>query len=227
MAYDDFSERLGRVREAIAGAQARAGVSASVTIVAVTKTHGPEAVRAAVEGGIPDVGENRVQEAVAKRDQVGLSGIRWHLIGSLQSNKVRHCVGRFALIHSVDRVSLVAELGRRVPLDSPQPLLVEVNIAGESQKGGVSPDRLGDLLESLDAHPQLRVDGLMTMAPLAASEVVQRRCFSALRELRDRYATFERPLKELSMGMSGDFPAAVAEGATLIRIGTLLFGERV
>ena len=217
---------LARVREAVATHQAVGGWTHPVRIVAVTKTHGPEAVRAAVAAGLTDIGENRVQEAMEKQD--ALAGVRvdWHLIGTLQRNKARHAVGRFALIHSVDRLDLAAELDRRVAEGSRQAVLVQVNCSDEPQKGGVEPGGVPALLDALGGFARLEVRGLMTMSALTDDVAEQRRAFRRLRELRDAGERSGHRLPELSMGMSGDFPVAVEEGATMIRIGTLLFGER-
>jgi PLP dependent protein len=217
---------LARVREAVATHQAIGGWTHPVRIVAVTKTHGPEAVRAAVAAGLRDVGENRVQEAMEKQD--ALAGVRvdWHLIGTLQRNKARHAVGRFAVIHSLDRLDLAAELDRRAAEGSRQTVLVQVNCSDEPQKGGVAPGGVPALLEALGGFARLQVRGLMTMSALTDDVAEQRRAFRLLRELRDAGERSGHRLPELSMGMSGDFAVAVEEGATMIRIGTLLFGER-
>ena len=217
---------LARVREAVANHQAIGGWTHPVRIVAVTKTHGPEAVRAAVAAGLRDIGENRVQEAMEKQD--ALAGVRvdWHLIGTLQRNKARHAVGRFALIHSVDRLDLASELDRRVAEGSRQAVLVQVNCSDEPQKGGVEPAGMAALLDALGGFARLEVRGLMTMSALTDDGAEQRRAFRRLRELRDAGERSGHRLPELSMGMSGDFRVAVEEGATMIRLGTLLFGER-
>jgi pyridoxal phosphate enzyme (YggS family) len=217
---------LARVREAVATHQAIGGWTHPVRIVAVTKTHGPEAVRAALAAGLTDIGENRVQEAMEKQD--GLADVRvdWHLIGTLQRNKARHAVGRFALIHSVDRLDLAVELDRRAAEGTRQAVLIQVNCSGEPQKGGVEPGGVPALLDALGGLPHLEVRGLMTMSALTDDVAEQRRAFRHLRELRDAGERSGHRLPELSMGMSGDFPVAVEEGATMIRIGTLLFGER-
>jgi PLP dependent protein len=217
---------LTRVREAVAAHQAIGGWTHPVRIVAVTKTHGPEAVRAAVAVGLRDIGENRVQEAMEKQN--ALAGVRvdWHLIGTLQRNKARHAVGRFTLIHSVDRLDLAAELDRRAAEGSRQAVLVQVNCSDEPQKGGAEPDGLPALLEALGGLARLEVRGLMTMSALTDDVAEQRRAFRRLRELRDAGERSGHRLPELSMGMSGDFVVAVEEGATMIRLGTLLFGER-
>lgn len=226
MDFPALPDRLARVRDVVAACQLRAGHHHAVCIVAVTKTHGAEAVRAAWEVGLRDVGENRVQEALPKQDATRDLAVAWHLIGGLQRNKARHAAGRFALIHSVDRNELAVELQRRTPEGTRQPILVQVNCSAESQKGGVEPDALPGLLDALRLLDRLDVRGLMTMAAYDATAADQRRTFAMLRRLRDAAVTEGHPLPELSMGMSDDYPAAVEEGATLIRLGTALFGAR-
>jgi hypothetical protein len=179
-----------------------------------------------VEAGLTDVGENRVQEALAKQDALRDVAVRWHLIGPLQRNKVRAVVGRFALLQAVDRPELVEELARRIGAGPVQPVLVEVNCSGEGQKAGVDPAALPGLLDLLRQHPVLDVQGLMTLAELTDDASRQRRAFRMLRDLRDRMIAAGHALPELSMGMSADFAVAVEEGATMVRLGTLLFGER-
>jgi pyridoxal phosphate enzyme (YggS family) len=217
---------LARVREAVATHQAVGGWTHPVRIVAVTKTHGPEAVRAAVAAGLTDIGENRVQEAMEKQDALAGLRVDWHLIGTLQRNKARHAAGRFALIHSVDRLDLAAELDRRTAEGARQAVLVQVNCSDEPQKGGVEPGGVPALLQALASFTRLEVRGLMTMSALTDDVAEQRRAFRRLRELRDTGERSGHRLPELSMGMSGDFTVAVEEGATMIRLGTLLFGER-
>lgn len=226
MDFPGLRSSLHTVQDRIRHHQGIGGWTHLVRIVAVTKTHGPEAVRAAVAAGLLDIGENRVQEALAKQDQLTDLPVRWHLIGTLQRNKVRHAVGRFTLIHSVDRSELAEELARRVAPGSRQPVLVEVNCSGESQKGGVEPAGLPALLDRISGLPSLELQGLMTMAALSADVAAQRAAFGRLRAERDRMTAAGYPLPELSMGMSGDYPIAVEEGATMVRLGTLLFGER-
>ena len=226
MDFSDLPGRLARVREAVARHQAVAGWSHPVRIIAVTKGHGPEAVRAAHAAGLTEVGENRVQEALQKQEQLPDVPAHWHLIGTLQRNKARHVVGRFRLIHSVDRSDLAAELHRRSTPDSRQRILVQVNCSGEPQKGGVEPEGLPGLLDALRAFDRLEATGLMTMSALTDDTAEQRRAFRRLRELRDLAQREGHRLPELSMGMSGDYPVAVEEGATMIRLGTVLFGER-
>ncbi len=214
------------VREIIHRAQARGGWDHPVGIVAVTKTHGPEAVRAAWRAGLRMVGENRVQEALEKQEATSDVPLEWHLIGSLQRNKVRKVIGRFAMIESIDRKSLIEALSARGAGDRPQPVLVEVNCAGEVNKAGCLPVDVGALVRDIDAVPSLQLRGLMTMAPFTTDREVQRATFRRLRLLRDDLAAAGHDLPELSMGMSGDYAVAVEEGATLVRLGTVLFGER-
>jgi pyridoxal phosphate enzyme (YggS family) len=217
---------LASVHETVARHQAVGGWSHPVRIVAVTKTHGPEAVRAALAAGLTDVGENRVQEALQKQEALAGVDVAWHLIGTLQRNKARHAAGRFAVIHSIDRADLAVELNRRQPEVRRQMVLVQVNCSDEPQKGGVEPDSLFSLLDALAELPRLDVAGLMTMSALTEDAGEQRRAFRRLRELRDAAERIGHRLPELSMGMSGDYPVAVEEGATMIRLGTILFGER-
>jgi pyridoxal phosphate enzyme (YggS family) len=227
MTFAGLADRVARVREVIRERQAACGWTHPVTIVAVTKTHGPEAILAAVAAGLTDIGENRVQEAVAKQDVLERVPVTWHLIGTLQRNKARHAVGRFALIHSVDRLELAGELQRRIPTGSRQPILVQVNCSREPQKGGAEPDALPEMLAAIAQLDRLDPRGLMTMAALTDDVREQRRAFGLLRELRDAAQREGYRLPELSMGMSGDYAVAVEEGATLVRLGTVLFGERV
>ena len=226
MAFQALPARLAHVRETIAERQRAAGWTHPVRIVAVTKGHGVEAVLAAAAAGLDAVGENRVQEALAKQEVAQDVAISWHLIGTLQRNKVRHAVGRFALIQSVDRADLARELSGRIPAGNRQSVLVQVNCSGEPQKGGVEPDALPELLEVLAGLGNLDLRGLMTMAALTEEEAVQRRAFALLRQLRDAGERAGHALPELSMGMSGDYGPAVEEGATIVRLGTVLFGER-
>jgi pyridoxal phosphate enzyme (YggS family) len=225
MDFPDLPGHLARVRETVARHQAVAGWTHPVRIVAVTKGHGPEAVSAACAAGLEDVGENRVQEALEKQERLRDLPVAWHLIGTLQRNKARHVAGRFALVHSVDRADLAAELDRRMQ-GSRQRILVQVNCSDEAQKGGVEPSALPELLDALRPFERLEVVGLMTMSALTDDSGEQRRAFRRLRELRDAGERAGHRLPELSMGMSGDFPVAVEEGATMIRLGTILFGER-
>lgn len=220
--------QLEAVRARIAQAAARSGRdAAAIDIVAVTKGHPLATVRDAAARGLLDVGENRVQEALEKQEAWPDAPVRWHLIGHLQSNKARKAVGRFALIHSLDSVRLADELEKAAAArDVVQDVLVQVNTAREPQKTGITPEEADALVAHAAALSHLRLQGLMAMAPLDADETVVRAAFRDLRELRDRLRTAGRPLPVLSMGMSNDFETAVEEGATLLRLGTVLFGER-
>jgi pyridoxal phosphate enzyme (YggS family) len=227
MEFPDLPLRLAQVQETIARQQQAGGWSHPVRVVAVTKGHGPEAVRAAIAAGLQDVGENRVQEALAKQEAVGEAPVAWHLIGTLQRNKAKQTVGRFVLIHSVDRLDLATELDRRsAAAGGRQQVLLQVNCSDEPQKGGVEPAGLPALLEEISALPGLEVVGLMTMSALTEDRAEQRRAFRRLRELREASERSGHRLPELSMGMSGDYAIAVEEGATMVRLGTILFGSR-
>jgi pyridoxal phosphate enzyme (YggS family) len=226
MDFSGLAGRLAQVRETIAECQGRAGWTHPVSIVAVTKTHGPDAVRASLAAGLTMVGENRVQEALGKQAVLTDCPVDWHLIGSLQRKKARQVVGRFALIHSVDRLELAQELDNRAAPGTRQAVLVQVNCSDEEQKGGVLPADLEMLLEAMVGLDRLDVRGLMTMAALTQDEGTQRQAFARLRGLRDESTAAGFDLQELSMGMSGDYPIAVEEGATMLRLGTVLLGER-
>jgi len=221
MAFEALPERLAQVRAELARLAPQ-----PVTIVAVTKGFGPDAIRAAMDAGLADIGENRVQEAVQKQDALKeLAGVRWHLIGHLQRNKARVVAGRFDLVHSLDSLELARELDRRST--TPQRVLLQVNVAGEAQKSGCAPEQAPTLARQVAELEHLRLEGLMTLAPLTDDEDVQRRTFRDLRVLRDRIKEEEGVwLPTLSMGMSGDYAPAVLEGATVIRLGTALFGPR-
>jgi pyridoxal phosphate enzyme (YggS family) len=226
MDFPGLPARLAAVRDAVARHQEVGGWGHRVRVVAVTKTHGPEAVRAAVAAGLRDIGENRVQEALQKQDVLLDVSVEWHLVGTLQRNKAKYAAGRFVLIHSVDRADLAAELDRRAAPGTRQRILVQVNCSAEPQKGGVAPASLPVLLDQLRILERIEVQGLMTMSALTEDRAEQRRAFRLLRELRDASERSGHRLPELSMGMSGDYPIAVEEGATMIRLGTILFGER-
>ena len=227
MSFAALPERLAQVRAEIARRQAAGGWTHDVTIVAVTKGFGPDAVTAARGAGLVDIGENRVQEAVQKQEKLGAGsqelGIRWHLIGHLQRNKAKVVPGRFELVHSVDSLELATELNKRA---IPVRVLLQVNVAREPQKSGCTPDEAPGLARQIAALGHLQLDGLMTMAPLTDDEDVQRRTFRSLRALRDTIKEEGVWLPTLSMGMSADYATAVAEGATVIRLGTVLFGPR-
>jgi len=226
MTFEALADNVARVRERVASIQAAEGLRHAVTIVAVTKGHPAAAVGAAWRAGLADVGENRVQEALAKVESVA-EPVRWHLIGHLQTNKAKFVPARFAMVQSLDSPRLAEALSRAAAQAGVVvPVLVQVNVAEEPQKAGCAASEAGALIERCERLPGLAVRGLMTMAPFTDDVAVQRRTFGALRALRDALATAARPLADLSMGMSGDYPAAVAEGATMLRLGTVLFGER-
>jgi pyridoxal phosphate enzyme (YggS family) len=226
---DDIAAGLARLRARIAAAEATAGRAAgAVRLVAVTKKMTVDDVRAALAAGQLDLGESYGQELRDKRLALGGDAIqpRWHFIGPLQANKVKYVAGHVALIHSVDSPELLDELERR---GAEQACLVQVNVAGEAQKRGVAPAALPALLDHFAGLSRVRCAGLMTVPPLAADPAAARLCFAALRALRDSEARRARShveLAELSMGMSQDLEAAVAEGATLVRVGTAIFGSR-
>ncbi len=223
-----FSEQLSEVRRRIADACARAGRDPSgVRILPVTKTFGPDAVREAAECGLDAFGENRVQEA---RQKIPLcpDHLVWHLIGHLQSNKVREAVALFEVIHSVDSARLLGLVDAAAEAAGRRPtVLLEVNVSGEGSKFGLSPDGVAAVLEGADRLMNVNVAGLMTIPPFNPEPEAVRPFFRALRELRDRLALAGgRPLPQLSMGMSHDFETAVEEGATTVRLGSILFGKR-
>jgi pyridoxal phosphate enzyme (YggS family) len=221
-----FRDRMARVADVIEARRRAGGWHHQVRIIAVTKTHGVEAVRMAVEAGLDDVGENRVQEALTKQDASQGVAVAWHLIGGLQRNKARHAAGRFALIHSIDRIEVAEELDRRASVEGRQPVLVQVNCSAEPQKGGVAPEELPTLLDALRRCERLDVRGLMTMAAFGAAESEVRASFALLRRLAETGRGAGHPLTELSMGKSDDFAVAVEEGATMVRLGAALFGPR-
>jgi len=227
MNFGALPERLAHVRAEIARRQAAAGRTHPVTIVAVTKGFGLDAVAAALDAGLADLGENRVQEALDKLDTPVGRRATWHLIGHLQSNKAKLVAGRFALVHSLDSVALAEELERRADLaGARQRVLVQVNVAGEAQKSGCAPADAPAVARRVAALPHLALEGLMTIAPFTDAADVQRRTFRGLRELRDALQEEGLWLPTLSMGMSADYGPAVEEGATVIRLGTVLFGPR-
>jgi len=225
MRFSDLPERLREVLDRINAAAQRGGHGQRVTIVAVTKTHGPEAVEAAFAAGLQDVGENRVQEALEKMDVVE-AAVRWHLIGHLQRNKAKH-VTQFDLVHSIDSGRL-ADAVNDVGRESARPIdvLVQVNVVGEATKGGYALETLRPESERLHTLHGLCVRGVMTMAPFDADESTLRRVFAGARQAREMLVSAGHGASELSMGMSNDFEIAVEEGATLVRLGTILFGAR-
>ena len=222
------AENLSRVREQIAEAAAKSGRSADdVELVTITKTHPAEKVREAIEAGQTLFGESRVQEARAKIPELP-SNIHWHFVGHLQKNKIRNALPLFEMIHSVDSLTLAQEVNRIADEEGLHGrVLFEVNVAGEGSKFGFAPDKLREQMEELLALPRLTILGLMTIPPMAEEAEASRKYFVQLRQLRDRLQTeFRVDLAQLSMGMTQDFPIAVEEGATLVRVGTAIFGQR-
>jgi len=221
-------DNLERVREQIVQAAAKAGRDVKgVELVAITKTHPAENVREAVEGGQTLFGESRVQEARAKISELS-SNIRWHFVGHLQKNKVRQALPLFEMIHSVDSLALAQDINRIAEEEGLYPrVLLEVNVAGEGSKIGFEPDDLREQMEALLALPRLSIEGLMCIPPLAVESEDSRKFFVQVRELRDSLEKeFRMKLPQLSMGMTQDFPIGIEEGATLVRVGTAIFGER-
>jgi hypothetical protein len=225
MAFPGLAGRVKEVQARIDAAVARGGHRQKVAMVAVTKTHGPDAVIAAYEAGLHDVGENKVQEALRKMGGVDVP-VRWHLIGHLQRNKVKS-LEQFVLLHSLDSSRLAdavcafgLERGRAVDA------LIEMNLSGEDSKGGFTHSELFPEAERLTRLSGIRVRGVMTMASFTATESQLRRTFSDARAAMDVLVQAGHPATELSMGMSNDYEIAVEEGATMVRIGTTLFGAR-
>ena len=225
---NSIAANLERVREQIASAAANVDRSAGdVELVAITKTHPAEKVREAIQAGQTLFGESRVQEARAKIPEL-LSNIRWHFVGHLQKNKVRQALPLFEMIHSVDSLALAQDINRIAQEEGLYPrVLLEVNVAGEGSKFGFAPNGLREQMETLLALPRLSIEGLMCIPPLAVESENSRNFFVQLRELRDSLEKeFNVKLPRLSMGMTQDFSIGIEEGATLVRVGTAIFGER-
>jgi pyridoxal phosphate enzyme (YggS family) len=228
LAVEPIAENLERVRTQIAEAATKSGRSLdNIELVAISKTHEAEKVRAAFDAGQQLFGESRVQEARAKIPLLP-SAARWHFVGRLQKNKIRHALPLFELFHSVDSLALARDMNRIAEEEGLHPrVLLEVNVAGEGSKIGFAPASLRAEMETLLQLPRLNIEGLMTIPPLAPEAQASRKFFVALRELRDEFAAqFQVNLPQLSMGMSDDFPVAIEEGATLVRVGTAIFGKR-
>ena len=231
MPFPELAERVASVRGRIAEAVQRGGHSNQVRLIAVTKSHPVEAVQAVAAAGILDVGENRVPEALRKQDELqelgdAPPGLRWHLIGHLQTNKAR-ALPRFVCFHGLDRAKLaeaavVVARDARVTLD----VLLQVNVSREESKGGFTLAELPAESERLRRSPELRVRGVMTLAPFDADESTLRQVFAGARAALAVVRGAGHDATELSMGMSGDFEVAVEEGATMVRLGTILFGTR-
>ena len=223
-----ITENLERVRLQIAQTAAKVGRAVDeIELVAISKTHDAVKVREAIEAEQRLFGESRVQEARVKIPELP-SNLRWHFVGHLQKNKIRHALPLFELIHSVDSLALAQDINRIAEEDGLHPrVLLEVNVAGEGSKFGFTPEKLREDLENLLALPRLSILGLMTIPPIADEAEASRKYFVELRELRDRLQTeFHVDLAQLSMGMTQDFAIGVEEGATLVRVGTAIFGKR-
>ena len=224
--------RLAQVRSRITSAAQRSGrTSDDVQLIAVSKTHPSQVLRDAIAAGVTDLGENRVQEADEKIGEVGRDAARWHLIGHLQSNKARRAVQLFDVIHSLDSEVLAQKLDRACQdLErSELPVLVQVDLGHEATKTGVDESELLSLIEAVNACDRLSLIGLMTLPPFFDDPELTRPFFVRLRDLRDRFANqgaFSKRRGELSMGMTNDFEVAIEEGATMVRVGTAIFGER-
>lgn len=226
----EIADRLAEVQRRIREAAQRAGRDpAEVRLVAVSKTKPIELIREAIAAGAKALGENYVQELLSKREAIG-DRVEWHFVGHLQTNKVRQIVPFCALVHGVDSLKLAAEIDRRAGMvGRTQAVLVEVNLAGEASKFGVGEEEAGLLAEAIAKLPHLRLDGLMTMPPYAEDPEESRPYFIRLRELREKLArtgALPAECRELSMGMTADYEIAIEEGATIVRVGTAIFGSR-
>lgn len=225
---NSIAENLERVRGQITQAATKVGrVPADVELVAISKTHGADKVREAIEAGQSLFGESRVQEARVKIPELP-SKIRWHFVGHLQKNKIRHALPLFEMVHSIDSLALAQDMNRIAEEEGLHPrVLLEVNVAGEGSKFGFKPEKLREEMESLLALARLSILGLMMIPPIAEEAEESRKYFARLRELRDHLQSeFHIDLAQLSMGMTQDYAVAVEEGATLVRVGTAIFGER-
>lgn len=225
---NSIAENVERVREQIAEAAKKSGRSADdIELVAISKTHDAARVREAIEADQTLFGESRVQEARMKIPELP-SNIRWHFVGHLQKNKIRYALPLFELIHSVDSLDLAQQIDRIAQEEGSHPrVLLEVNVAGEGSKFGFQPPKLRQEMERLLSLPRLSIEGVMCLPPIAEEAEASRKYFVQLRELRDSIEKeFSLKLPRLSMGMTQDFAIAVEEGATLVRVGTAIFGER-
>ena len=231
-ALQTISERLTNVRQRVAvAARLSNRAPEEITLIAISKTHPAEVIRAARDFGVTDFGENRIQEAEGKIMEVGRNAARWHLVGHLQANKARRAVALFDLIHSLDSAALAERLDRLCESEgrAELPVLIQIDLGGEETKTGIEPQNLTGLLETLQDCHRLRLRGLMTLPPYFENPDCARPYFKTLRELRNDLqgqGSFGENPGELSMGMSHDFEIAIEEGATMVRVGTAIFGER-
>ncbi|HTR77376.1 MAG TPA: YggS family pyridoxal phosphate-dependent enzyme [Gemmatimonadaceae bacterium] len=225
MPFPGLAERVREVRQRIDDAAVRGGHGQTVRIIAVTKTYGPDAVSAAVEAGVEDIGENRVHEALGKMDATSVA-VRWHLIGHLQRNKAK-AAARFDVVHSLDSMTLAAALNRVGQANGRRIIVfAQVNVAGERTKGGFTLVEMPAIADQLAGLEALEVRGVMTIAPMNADDAALRGVFQGAQAAACLFRTAGHPATELSMGMSNDFEVAVEEGATYVRLGTVLFGAR-
>ena len=208
----------------------RSRIPDGVKLIAVTKTHSPEEINEAIDNGITDIGENKVQEILDKYDKV--KPVRWHMIGHLQTNKVKYIIDKVVLIHSVDSLKLAKEINKRAKQhDKVMDILIQVNAAHEESKWGIDPSQTGDLIRQiLDECPNVRIKGLMSVAPYAEDPEEVRPFFAEVKKLLDEYSKIPGEMIDmqyLSMGMTHDYEAAIKEGANIVRVGTAIFGARV
>jgi PLP dependent protein len=224
-----IADNLARVRERIAAAEARYGrPPGSVALLAVSKVHGADSVAAAHAAGQTAFGESYVQEALDKQAALAHLPLTWHFIGRVQTNKTRDIAGHFAWVHGLCELKHARRLGEQRPAAlGPLACCVQVNLSGEASKGGLAPEAVADFIAACRGIDGIAVQGLMTLPAPADDLAAQRRPFAALRALRERLATPALPLPTLSMGMTDDLEAAIAEGATMVRVGTAIFGARV
>ena len=231
-AFQTLGERFANVRSRIETAARRSNREVEgITLIAISKTHPTQLLLEGLKAGVTDLGENRVQEAESKIIELGRTAARWHFVGHLQTNKARRAVKLFDCIHSLDSVDLAQRLERACVADGREelPVLVQIDLGGEETKTGIEPRDLPALLETLSHCSRLRLIGLMTLPPYFENADCARPYFKTLRELRDDLQAgghFGERAGELSMGMSHDFEIAIEEGATMVRIGTAIFGER-
>jgi pyridoxal phosphate enzyme (YggS family) len=231
-AFQTLGDRLANVRNRIEAAARRSSRSPDqITLVAISKTHPAETLKAALDQGITDLGENRIHEAEGKIIELGRKAARWHLVGHLQTNKARRAVSLFDVIHSLDSDGLARRLDRLCVSEGREelPVLIQVDLGGEETKNGIDPRQLPELLDAISDCERLRLIGLMTLPPYFENADCARPYFKTLRELRDQMqldGRFGKAAGELSMGMSHDFEIAIEEGATMVRVGTAIFGER-
>ncbi len=224
-----IEKNLEQVRTQIKEATEAAGrETESARLIAVTKTYGTDVINEAIRLGVQDIGENRVQEIMEKYQDV--LPVRWHLIGHLQKNKVKYIIDKVELIHSVDSFELAKEIDKHAKkIDKVQRILLEVNVSGEESKFGIRPDECADLCERISLLENVKIEGLMTIAPFVDDEKLLTEVFSGLRTLAEKIEAknLDRvDMTELSMGMTNDFPLAIREGATMVRVGTGIFGKR-